>query len=121
MNLSPEERAIGKENFNAAIGSELTRREFLERSVAAAAVTGVGLGGFYFGYEKLKGDPVRVGVIGTGDEGSVLIGAHARLFEHRRHLGHSAVQRASRLPRRPVERQHPRGAAGPDGQVWLEE
>ncbi|HVU89420.1 MAG TPA: Gfo/Idh/MocA family oxidoreductase [Pirellulales bacterium] len=76
MNLSPEERAIGKENFNAAIGSELTRREFLERSIAAAAVTGVGLGGFYFGYEKLKGDPVRVGMIGTGDEGGVLIGAH---------------------------------------------
>jgi predicted dehydrogenase len=77
MNLSPEERAIGKENFYGAIGSELTRREFLERSIAAAAVTGVGLGGFYFGYEKLKGDPVRVGVIGTGDEGSVLIGAHS--------------------------------------------
>jgi predicted dehydrogenase len=76
MNLSPEERALGKENFNNVVGSELTRREFLERSLAAAAVSGVGLGGFYFGYEKLHGDPVRVGVIGTGDEGSVLIGAH---------------------------------------------
>ncbi len=53
MNLSPEERAVGKENFQAAIGSELTRREFLERSIAAAAVSGVGLGGFYFGYQKL--------------------------------------------------------------------
>ena len=28
----------------------------------------------YFGYDKVK-DPVRVGVIGTGDEGNVLIGA----------------------------------------------
>ena len=74
MNLSPEERAIGKENFNTVV--ELTRREFLERSAAAAAVTGIGLGGFYFGYEKLRGDPVRVGMIGTGDEGGVLIGAH---------------------------------------------
>jgi predicted dehydrogenase len=75
MTLSPEERAVGKENFQAAIGSELTRREFLERSIAAAAVSGVGLGGFYFGYEKLQGNPVRVGIIGTGDEAGVLIGA----------------------------------------------
>jgi predicted dehydrogenase len=38
-------------------------------------VAGVGLGGFYFGYSTAIGSPVRVGVIGTGDEGSVLIGA----------------------------------------------
>ncbi len=38
-------------------------------------MAGVGLGGFYFGYGKALGSPVRVGVIGTGDEGSVLIGA----------------------------------------------
>jgi predicted dehydrogenase len=76
MNLSPEEKAVGRENFHAAIGSELTRRQFLQRSLAAGAVSGVGLGAFYFGYEKLKGDPVRVGMIGTGDEGGVLIGAH---------------------------------------------
>jgi hypothetical protein len=76
MNLTPEEKAIGRENFEAAIGSDLTRRQFLTRSIAATAATGVGLGAFYFGYEKLKGDPVRVGMIGTGDEGGVLIGAH---------------------------------------------
>ena len=29
----------------------------------------------YFGYEKSIGDPLRVGFIGTGDEGSVLLGA----------------------------------------------
>ncbi len=34
-----------------------------------------GIGGFYFGYGKALGNPLRVGVIGTGDEGSVLIGA----------------------------------------------
>jgi predicted dehydrogenase len=77
MNLSPEERAVGKSNFYAAVGSELTRREFLAGSVAAGVVTGAGLGAFYFGYGKSVGDPVRVGVIGTGDEGSVLIGAHS--------------------------------------------
>jgi len=75
MNLSPEERQIGKENFQTAIGDELTRREFLERSLAAGLVSGAGLGAFYFGYQAIS-DPVRIGVIGTGDEGGVLIGAH---------------------------------------------
>lgn len=74
MNLSPEEKAIGQENFHTALG--MTRREFLEASVAAGVVSGGGLGAFYFAYGKSVGDPVRVGVIGTGDEGSVLIGAH---------------------------------------------
>ena len=32
-------------------------------------------GGFYFGYQKLAGDPLRVGFVGTGDEAGVLIGA----------------------------------------------
>ena len=74
MNLKPEEIAVGKENFNEAVG--ISRREFLQGTAAAAAVSGVGLGAAYFGYQQLKvNDPVRVGVIGTGDEGSVLIGA----------------------------------------------
>ncbi|HUT11323.1 MAG TPA: Gfo/Idh/MocA family oxidoreductase, partial [Thermoguttaceae bacterium] len=34
-----------------------------------------GLGAFYFGYESAMASPVRVGVLGTGDEGNVLIGA----------------------------------------------
>ncbi|NQT39584.1 MAG: Gfo/Idh/MocA family oxidoreductase [Planctomycetes bacterium] len=73
MNLTDEQKAIGKENFDAAIG--VTRRSFLKRSVAAGVVSGGGLGAFYYGYGKAVDDPVRVGVIGTGDEGSVLIGA----------------------------------------------
>ena len=48
---------------------------FVKGTVAAGAVVGGGLGAFYFGYEKSLGSPLRVGVIGTGDEGSVLIGA----------------------------------------------
>lgn len=76
MSLTAEQREVGKSNFYASIGDKLTRREFLEGSLAAGVVSGAGLGSFYFGYGKLTGDPVRVGVIGTGDEGSVLIGAH---------------------------------------------
>ncbi len=76
MNLSPEEKAVGKENFYGAIGSPLTRREFLQGTIAAGLVSGGGLGAYYFGYGRSVGDPLRVGMIGTGDEGGVLIGAH---------------------------------------------
>jgi predicted dehydrogenase len=51
----------------------MTRRDLLKNIVAAGAVSGAGLGAMYFGYDKVK-DPVRVAVIGTGDEGNVLIG-----------------------------------------------
>ncbi|MBX3412939.1 MAG: Gfo/Idh/MocA family oxidoreductase [Pirellulales bacterium] len=74
MQLTPEEREVGKSNFYNVIGDELTRREFLERSIAAGMVSGAGLGAFYFGYQAIN-DPVRIGIIGTGDEGGVLIGA----------------------------------------------
>ncbi|MEZ6070917.1 MAG: Gfo/Idh/MocA family oxidoreductase [Pirellulales bacterium] len=76
MNLSPEEKKVGEQNFHEAIGSELTRRDFLQGSIAAGVVSGAGLGAFYFGYGRSVGNPVRIGVIGTGDEGSVLMGAH---------------------------------------------
>jgi predicted dehydrogenase len=73
MNLTPEEKAIGKDNFHAAIGSELTRREFLMGTLAAGVVSGAGLGAMYYKYTKVD-NPVRIGFIGTGDEGGVLIG-----------------------------------------------
>ena len=72
MNLSPEDKAIGRDNYYEALG--VTRRDFLREVIATGAVSGAGLGAMYFGYQKV-GDPVRVGVIGTGDEGNVLIGA----------------------------------------------
>jgi len=53
----------------------VNRRDFIKGGVAAGVVVGGGLGAFYFGYEKSLGKPLRVGVIGTGDEGSVLLGA----------------------------------------------
>jgi len=75
MDLKPEQKAIGKENFRAAIGSPLVRREFLRRGNQQDLSSGKGLGPYYYGYGKSIDRPIRVGVIGTGDEGSVLIGA----------------------------------------------
>jgi predicted dehydrogenase len=69
MYLKPEDKDIGKLNYQDAVG--LTRRSFLKGAAGAPA-----LGAFYFGYSALKGNPVKVGFIGTGDEGSVLLTQH---------------------------------------------
>jgi predicted dehydrogenase len=72
MMLSPEQRQVGQDNYYEAVG--YTRRDFLKQVITTGAVTGGGLGAMYFNYDKIT-DPVRVGVIGTGDEGNVLISA----------------------------------------------
>ncbi|MFM7034178.1 MAG: Gfo/Idh/MocA family protein [Planctomycetia bacterium] len=74
MNLTEQQKQIGKENFDNAVA--VTRRDFLAGTVAAGVATGAGLGSIYFGYGRSVGSPLRVGVLGTGDEGSVLLGAH---------------------------------------------
>ena len=70
MLLTPEQEEIGRNNFYETVG--VTRRDFMK----GAAAAGTGLGAMYFGYEKLKGKPVRTAFIGTGDEGNVLINEH---------------------------------------------
>ena len=75
MNLTPEQREIGKQNFYEAVGSNPNRRDFLKGMIAAAASPAASLGAMYFGYGATVEKPLRVGIIGTGDEGSVLIGA----------------------------------------------
>lgn len=74
--LSDEEREIGRDNYYSAVSAhdEMTRRDFLVRSIAAGGMTAAGIGAMYFGYQKPR-NPVRVSVIGTGDEGNVLIGS----------------------------------------------
>lgn len=77
MNLTPEEREIGRDNYYSAVTAHDTtfnRREFLAKSVAAGGMAAAGLGAMYYGYQK-PANPIRVCVIGTGDEGNVLIGA----------------------------------------------
>jgi len=82
MNLTPEEKEVGRDNYYEAVGSyhafgpDVSRRDFLKTTIGTGLVSGAGLGAMYFGYDKKPiGKPVRVGVIGTGDEGNVLIGA----------------------------------------------
>ena len=76
MQLTPEQIQIGSENFNRVSNglndSSVSRRDLLKATAAGA----VGLGAAYFGYKKLEGDAVRVGFIGTGDEGSILLTQH---------------------------------------------
>ncbi len=72
MNLTPEEKADGRENYYEAIG--VSRRDFFQQTIATGAVGAAGIGAAYFGYTQVD-RPVRIGVIGTGDEGNVLIGA----------------------------------------------
>jgi len=82
MNLTPEEREVGKENYYSALSAldqspaaeQWKRRDFMKTVLGVGAATGLTTGCKYFGYTPI-GDPLRVAVIGTGDEGSVLIGA----------------------------------------------
>lgn len=74
MHLTPEQKKLGRENFYNAVGA--TRREFLQGALAAvpagAAITAY-MSREYFGYGDLQGGPVRAGLIGTGDEGGILL------------------------------------------------
>ncbi|MFM9116700.1 MAG: Gfo/Idh/MocA family protein, partial [Planctomycetota bacterium] len=72
MNLTPDQKAVGRDNYYEALG--VNRRDFMKELMVAGAVTSGSLGAMYFNYGKVT-DPLRVGVIGTGDEGQVLIGA----------------------------------------------
>lgn len=81
MQLTAEQEQIGRANFTEAVGAtrtdviqDVNRRTFLKGAGAVA----VGMGAVYFGYDALKGDPVRVGFIGTGDEGNILITQHPK-------------------------------------------
>jgi predicted dehydrogenase len=70
--LTPDQRALGRENANRALG--VTRRAMLK---AAAAVPAAGA--FYFGYQKLDRPAVRAAIIGTGNEG-----CQAMIRDHKR-------------------------------------
>jgi predicted dehydrogenase len=73
--LTPEQRVLGRENANQALG--VSRRDLLKAAVATPA-----LGAFYFGYEDMKGkSAVRAAIIGTGDEGcQAMVRSHNRAY-----------------------------------------
>jgi predicted dehydrogenase len=72
--LTPEQRVLGRENADRAIG--LTRRQWLQAAAATPA-----LGAFYFGYKEMGAKPVKAAIIGTGDEGcQAMIRFHNRAY-----------------------------------------
>ncbi|HVL13656.1 MAG TPA: Gfo/Idh/MocA family oxidoreductase [Gemmata sp.] len=95
LDLTPEQKAAGKANFEQAAGDlarggkmnsmvvggpadpkQPDRRDVLKAALAAGAVVPVSAA-VYFGYDSWKGSKaVRTAVIGTGDEGGVLVGDH---------------------------------------------
>src|SRR5437588_10965906 len=83
IDLTPEQRDTGKDNFARAAdglarrpGEGPTRRGFMKSmAVAGAAVVPV-TAAVYFGYQAMHGRPVKAALIGGGDEGGVLVGAH---------------------------------------------
>src|SRR6516165_7350388 len=87
IDLTPEQKTVGKENFHRVVGRlaeekpGVTRRDFMKGLIAAGATIPVGAAA-YFGYATEKGEPivpdrpVRAGLIGAGDEGGVLVGEH---------------------------------------------
>lgn len=80
IDLTPAEREIGKANFQGVVGSHYNanqpnRRQFMKGALATAGTVPVGAAAYY-GYTKLHGGPVKAGLIGSGDEGGVLVGEH---------------------------------------------
>ena len=96
LDLTPEQKATGKANFEQATGDlaragkmnsmavggvpadpkKPDRRDFLRAGLAAGAVVPVSAA-VYYGYQSWKGNKaVKMAMIGTGDEGGVLIGDH---------------------------------------------
>ncbi len=62
MYLTAEQRQIGTLNFLHALGT--IRKDFLEQSIAAPRT-----GTHFFGYGKPPASPLRVGIVGVGNEG----------------------------------------------------
>jgi predicted dehydrogenase len=73
--LPPEQKEKALNEFQRTVGTHLNRREFMKGLGAAGAVLPISAA-VYFGYQKLKGNPVKTGLIGSGDEGGVLVGEH---------------------------------------------
>src|SRR5271155_3717162 len=83
IDLTPEQREIGKANFQRVVGqyqdpkSNVHRRDFLKGLLAAGAAGGVSAAALYGSPAAAVQDkPVKAALIGAGDEGGVLVGEH---------------------------------------------
>jgi predicted dehydrogenase len=77
IDMTPEQREMGKGNFQR-VSDGLTRRGFMKTMALTGAVVGPIGAAAYFQYKSDQGlgKPVRTAVIGAGDEGGVLVGEH---------------------------------------------
>jgi predicted dehydrogenase len=89
LDLTPEQKAIGQANFQRVVGKlagaddpqRLNRREFMQGLIGAGAVLPI-TAAAYFGYGRdasyrsMRGNPIKAGLIGCGDEGGVLVSEH---------------------------------------------
>jgi predicted dehydrogenase len=81
LDLTNEQKDLGRKNFAQAVDGLAKpegpdRRSFIKSTLAAGAVIPVSAA-VYFGYDSWKGNKaVRTALIGTGDEGGVLVGEH---------------------------------------------
>ncbi len=109
-NLTPEQRVLGRENADRALGG--FRRRDLLKAVAATPA----LGAFYFGYKEMGNKAaVRAAIIGTGDEGcQAMIRSHNRAYLNfigfcdirpsQQRAGRQGVHQPQGLHRRPTSR-----------------
>src|SRR5687768_17410605 len=107
LDMTPEQKEIGKGNFNRAVGKladadqeqqeqqghGVTRRRFMQGLIAAGATVPVSAAA-YFGYRNHGFPntyrPVKAGIIGCGDEGGVLVGEHNPAFV--KFIGYSEIR-----------------------------
>ncbi len=107
---------------NAPPAGDVKRRDFIHGTVAAGRGGRRRAGAFYFGYDRAVGSPVRVGVIGTGDEGSVLLGAINPEFIEVKAIADIRPYNVWRAFHGDYSTEAAAdGPAGPDGEVRLED
>jgi predicted dehydrogenase len=82
LDLTGEQKEIGKANFQRVVGqylepkSGVNRRDFMKGLFAAGSVVPISAAA-YFGYQSQHFEkPVKTALIGAGDEGGVLLGEH---------------------------------------------
>jgi len=89
LDLTAEQKAQGSRNFAQAAAdlermrapNDPTRRTFIKSLAATGAVVPLSAA-VYFGYDQWKAGnkPVKFALIGTGDEGNILVGDHNKEF-----------------------------------------